>query len=354
MRLLLAGGGSVGHIAPAVAVARACLRLDPSTETHMLCSRQEEELAFLDAERLPHTPLPRIRRSLSFPLDFLAAYRRAGTVFDAFRPDILFCTGGGMSVPVALRARKRGIPYVLLDADARGGRANALLSRQAAAVCHGFPTERTVRGNHVYTGYPVRPQITGGTKEEGLRLTGFDGKKPVLLVLGGSQGAESLNNIVIGNLPELLPLCDVAHVTGRGKSSAAARPGYWSVPFATKELPHLYAAASMALSRAGAGGIGELAANGIPAMLVPLRGVAGDHQSANARAAADGGGFLLLHQETLATALVPAVRTFLTDGVALERMKAAMRSSVSARPDAAEEIARLLLETGRAQRRGNV
>ncbi len=338
-RFLLAGGGSLGHLAPCVAVARALREQVPDASLHIVCARREEETSFLRREDLPHTALPLPKRTWKFPFAFLKALREAGAMLDSFRPHAVFCKGGAVSVPVALAARRRRIPIVLHESDAVMGRANRLIARWARTVCLGMadPKPEVRIPKSVFTGNPIRPELTQGNRGEGMTTTGFTGDKPVLLVLGGSQGAQALNETVAARLDELLLRCNVIHLTGPGKAGATPRAGYWSAPFAHDELPHLYALATLALSRSGAGSIAELAANGIPAILVPLRGVAQDHQEANARAAERSGGCMVIEQDDLPARLVPTVQRLLADTTALEAMGGLM--STLHRPIAAKDIA---------------
>ncbi len=337
MRILLVGGGSIGHVAPAVAVWRALERRDPDGARHLVCSEEPGDAAFLTREQIPFTSIRGRRFSPLRPDVFVASLLAARRLIKEFRPDAIFSKGGALSVPVCLAARIAGVPIVLHESDAVSGKANRLVGKWAKTVCTGFPSA----GPSIFTGNPVRPEVTTGKREDGLRITGFSGTRPVLLVMGGSQGAASINGIVAAHLPELIAIADVIHLTGKGKPGGAPQTGYWSAEFAYEDLPHLYALATLALSRSGAGGISELAACGIPALLVPLRGLAQDHQLANALAAEKSGGCVALDQETLDERLIPAVRSLLEDSAQLTRMREAIRAL--SRADAADRIAESVL-----------
>ena len=298
MRILFAGGGSIGHIAPALAVWEALRERRPEACAHFVCAANGTDGDFLAENGCAFTAITTPRIGLRLPLQIFTAYRQAARTIDAFNPDIVFSKGGAISVPVCFAAHRKNIPIVLHESDAVSGRANRLVARWAQRVC-------TECGN------PVRRAVTHGSREKGLALTGFSGNRPILLVMGGSQGAQTLNGIVLDKLNELTTICDIIHITGKGKSpgpSISQNPSYWSAPFVIAELPHLYAIASAALSRAGAGAIAELEANGIPAVLVPLRGVGHDHQYTNAVVASRKPLFMHLEQETLREQLFPAVR----------------------------------------------
>jgi UDP-N-acetylglucosamine--N-acetylmuramyl-(pentapeptide) pyrophosphoryl-undecaprenol N-acetylglucosamine transferase len=232
-----------------------------------------------------------------------------------------------------------GIPIILHESDAVGGLANRLVARWATTICSGFaPAKNEPRIQ--FTGNPVSASITRGEKERGFALTGFSGTRPILLILGGSQGSLAINEAVVAHLGDLLTLCDIIHITGEGKRIIqGTRHGYWQIPFAFEELPDLYAIANLALSRAGASTLAELAANGIPAILVPLRGVAHDHQEKNARRAEQTGGCVVLEQEDLPSTLVGTVRSLLPSDVR-RKMGESLRTLHA--PDAARQIVEVI------------
>ncbi|MBU2259617.1 UDP-N-acetylglucosamine--N-acetylmuramyl-(pentapeptide) pyrophosphoryl-undecaprenol N-acetylglucosamine transferase [Patescibacteria group bacterium] len=321
--ILFAGGGSIGHIAPAVAVARSLKELKPDVNVRFICSNREEDAEFLTREGFDFIQIDAPRLSLTFPWRFFSAYKKSSALLKEMKPDIIFSKGGYVSVPVCLAAHKKKIPIILHESDAVSGYANRLVSRWAEVVCLGFPqtTSNVQRrmsldvGRWTFTNNPIRSEITQGNREEGLRITHFSGNKPILIVMGGSQGAQALNEAVAENLEELLKLCDIIHLTGEGKMSTQPRDGYWVREFAHEELAHLYAISTFALSRAGAGSIAELEANNIPTILVPLEGAAHNHQLKNAEAAAKSGQFTVLRQHKLKGQLVDIVNdTFINRG----------------------------------------
>ncbi len=342
--ILFVGGGSIGHLAPAVAVWRALRAFAPETQASFVCSERGEDTRFLSVEGLSYTTTDAPRLSFSFPWKFFQAYRHARAILDTLQPRALFSKGGYVSVPLCLAARRRGIPIVLHESDAVSGYANRLVSRWAAHICCGFPDQPITKNQKpktTHTGNPIREEIMRGSREQGLRITGFTGERPILLVLGGSQGAQALNEAVHEHFDALTELCDIAHLTGRGKRAARAdSPRYWSREFVVEELPHLYAIADIALSRAGAGCIAELAANAIPALFVPLRGVAHDHQEQNARRVAEAGGCLLLEQAELEQGLVPSVADLVHNLQKRRQMAQALRQF--AREGAARQIAEII------------
>lgn len=343
-RVLFIGGGSLGHITPLLAVWRALEKKDVAA-AHFVCSERAEEQSFLREEDVSFTPVPLVRRS---PLLLLHAIRNAvaaGHILESFRPHVILGKGGALSIPLCLRAQKQGIPIVLHESDAVMGRANRLLARWAETVCLGFPLNakppKMKRGTVVVTGNPVRPEMTRGSRERGLVFTGFSGHRPILLVLGGSQGAASLNAAIALHAAMLLQHWDIVHLTGSGKAGwKGTHSGYFVRPCAHHELPDLYACATLAVSRGGASIMSELAACGIPAVLVPLEGLAQNHQWENALAAAAYGGVRILRQHEL--------REHLPDFLALQNMPR-RRFRTMEQQTAACSIADILLQ--RAQER---
>ena len=359
MKILFVGGGSIGHIAPCIAVWKAVQKKNPNTEAYFICSQRDDDAAFLRSEGVCFAQIQIPRLTWRFPWRFLSGIIAAANILRAFHPDVIFSKGGAVSVPVCLVARMMHIPIMLHESDAVMGRANALISKLATVILTGFPLEQKPNDklqiannsqfairNSQFVGNPIRPEITHGSRNEGLRITGLSGTRPILLVMGGSQGAQKINEIVWELLSQVLGWCDVIHITGKGKGQiknqkSEIRNHYFSLEFAQKELPHFYALASLALSRSGAGAIGELAANGIPSILVPIRGLAQDHQQANALFVEKIGGCILISQEHLRTKLAGTIYDLLMNREKCEALATHMRTVI--KDDASENIAALLL-----------
>ncbi len=337
MKLLCVGGGSVGHIAPAVAVWDALHEIAPKSEVHFVCSPRPDDAKFLQAKKLPHSILNAPRLSPLLLLKMMQSVKEAKHILKKQKPDIIFSKGGYVSIPVCFAARQMKIPIVLHESDSVSGYANRIVANWAACICSGFP------GKHIFTGNPVRKAVTEGSKKEGLRISGLTGDKPILLVMGGSQGAEAINTAITEALDDLLLRCNIIHITGRAKRTKESTTGYFALEFAHDELQHFYACADIALSRAGAGSIAELAANSVPTILVPLRGVGHDHQYKNALVAAKNGGCIRVEQERLSTELIPVIHNLLTDNQKQKEMKEEIQSL--SHPDAALQIAKILVQT---------
>ena len=344
--ILFVGGGSIGHIATAVSVWEECQRIVPDLTAHFVCSPRPDDAAFLSDHELPYTILDAPRASLLFLWKFFRAVKEARIILSEQKPDLIFSKGGYVSLPLCFAAKKRGIPIILHESDSVSGRANAIVARWAKHICTGF-SDTDYKGAHTYTGNPIRKAITEGSREEALRITGLDGSKPILVVMGGSQGAVAINDTLTSMLEDVLLRCNVIHITGRSKATEIAHVAssnhYYQTEFANEELPHFYAAADLALSRAGAGSIAELAANGIPSILVPLRGVGHDHQYRNALLAEKSGGCIHKEQEQLQHTLLPAIHTLISDRELRKEMSKKVHSLH--RQDSALQIAKIILQT---------
>ncbi|HRH92912.1 MAG TPA: UDP-N-acetylglucosamine--N-acetylmuramyl-(pentapeptide) pyrophosphoryl-undecaprenol N-acetylglucosamine transferase [Candidatus Peribacteria bacterium] len=365
LTIVFCGGGSVGHVAPAVAVARAAMKLNPAVQPLFLCADRADETAFLTHEHLPFRTIPAAKfpRGMSagwvtFPFVFAYSLIAARGILKHTKPAAVFSKGGYVSAPICIAARMMGIPIVLHESDATGGMSNRLIATIARTVCLGFPEEVTshesrvpntpssrnsklATRNSILTGNPVRPDIAGGSKDAARRITGFSGRRPVLLVIGGSQGSLAINQAIDKHFEALIDMADVIHLTGANKETGRTHARYWARPFVTEELKHLYALTDVAVSRAGAGTLSELAALGKPTVVVPLLGVAQDHQQCNAKLLESAGGAILLPQERL-DELPSLLKTLLADAPRRTALGERLRGFFPA--DAATAIARSVLD----------
>ena len=339
-RVLFIGGGSLGHITPGIAVAKALRTLQPDVEAHFIVSTRPEDASFVRQAGFEATAIEAPRLSWRFLFAFFSAAKHARRILQERKPAVVFSKGGYVSVPVCFAARRLGIPIILHESDTVSGWANWIVGRWAAEICTGF--EGSIKSpKAVFTGIPIREDMTAGSRQRGLNITGLSRTRPVLLVVGGSQGALEINRAVARHLPELLDCCEIIHLTGRGKETVIGNPpGYWQCPFAVEEYPHLFATADLALSRAGATTLMELAAIGLPAILVPLDGVAHDHQRRNAEAAVESGGCILLEQERLSKSLPSTVRHLIEATDSRRIMGNAIRTLH--RQEAARQIAEVI------------
>lgn len=197
---------------------------------------------------------------------------QAAFILARFKPKMVFAKGGFVSFPAAAAAWFLRIPVILHESDVVPGLANKICAKFAQKVCVSFEESRKhfPGKDVVVTGNPVRREVIEGDKERGRAFTGLHNKKPVLLVMGGSQGAKFLNDLVRDHLDDLLEKYHVIHLTGLSKEDVAEREGYKRYSYVNKEMNDLYALADVVITRSGANTLAELAALGKPSLLVPL------------------------------------------------------------------------------------
>ena len=279
----------------------------------------------------------------------ISAARR---ILHEYRPDVLFFTGGYVAVPMAFAGMQ--VPTALYVPDIEPGLALKTLARFADRIAV-TAKESASYFNHrervALTGYPTRPGLTSWTRETARRTLNLTSPAPVLLVLGGSKGARSINNTVLANLPALLEMAEVIHVTGEldwpviqektRDLTATQKSRYHAHPYLHEEMGAALTAADLAVSRAGASTLGEYPLFGLPAILVPYP-FAWRYQKVNAGYLTNHGAALLVEDAKLQENLLPTVTSLLKDPTRLDAMRTAMRSL--ARPHAASQIGQLLLD----------
>ena len=286
---------------------------------------------------LPRRPSVALARAL---LLAGAAPRACGRILAARRPDVVLGGGGYVAGPMIFAAARRRIPTALTEADAHLGLANRLAAPFARRLFLAFPIAGRVGPKYLVTGRPIPESSRPVERGEARRQLGLPADGPVVLVFGGSQGSQTLNELALDAWAERGPA--VLHLSGDRHwaklSSRVSRPEYKLLPF-TKEFGAALGAADLVVARAG-GSIWEIAAAGKPAIVVPFPHATADHQTANARYFAGG---VEIVADGDAARLVPGlVDELLADRERLERMAAQMRAL--ARPDAAEEVAEGVLE----------
>lgn len=359
---VIAGGGTGGHVTPAIAVAQALVaRGHPAASIRFVGSSRGVERRLVPAAGFAVTLLPGrgVQRRLTpanagAVVGILVAVVRAVVLLARLRPAVVLSVGGYASVPCVVAAALLRVPLVLAEQNARPGAANRLAARVARAAAVAFPATPLPRA--VVTGNPVRPEIraldrTPAGRAAARAALGLPAGRRVVLVFGGSLGARRLNDAVLGALARWASRCDLAihHVTGpqdhdRVRAAAPGLPAgglVWN-PVAFEERMDLaLAAADLAVCRAGASTIAELAAARLAAVLVPYPAAAGDHQMHNAHAvAAVGGAVVVPDAECTPERLAHEVETLLADDARLAAMSAAVHRLD--RPDAAERVADLV------------
>jgi UDP-N-acetylglucosamine--N-acetylmuramyl-(pentapeptide) pyrophosphoryl-undecaprenol N-acetylglucosamine transferase len=270
----------------------------------------------------------------------VGAVRACGRILAARRPDVVLGGGGYVSGPMVLAAGRRRIPTALLEADAHLGLANRLAAPLAQRVFLSFPIEGREGGKYRVMGRPIPSRSRTIERAEARRRFDLPADGPVLLIFGGSQGARRLNELAVVAFGAEGPV--VLHLAGARDypdlRDEVRREDYRLLPF-TDDFGAALGASDLALARAG-GSVWELAAAGVPAVLVPYPSATADHQTLNARHFARGGGAILVPESEL-SAVPELLRSLLADDAKRDEMRTAMLRL--ARPDAAEEIAEELI-----------
>ena len=278
-RIILTGGGTAGHVTPNIALIPALQ--EAGYDIQYIGSKKGMERQLIEEAGIPYHGISsgKLRRyfdvkNFTDPFRVMKGYTDASRLLKKLKPDVVFSKGGFVSVPVVLAAKRRGIPVIIHESDITPGLANKLSIPAATKICCNFP--ETIRylppDKSVLTGSPIRQELFQGSKEEGLKLCGFEEGKPVLLVMGGSLGAVAINQALRENLTALLEQFQIIHLCGNGNldTSLEGIPGYKQFEYAKEELTHLFAAADLIISRAGANTICELLALKKPNILIPL------------------------------------------------------------------------------------
>jgi UDP-N-acetylglucosamine--N-acetylmuramyl-(pentapeptide) pyrophosphoryl-undecaprenol N-acetylglucosamine transferase len=363
LRVLLAGGGTAGHVEPALATADALRRLDPAGELAMLGTERGLETRLVPArgyrlELIDPVPLPRrVSTELArVPWRLRHAVMQAGAVIDALPADAVVGFGGYVALPAYLAARRRRVPVVVHEANARAGLANRVGGRFAAAIAVATPVASFPGAHHI--GMPLRRSISGLDRVAGRlsarRAWGFDPDRPVLLVTGGSQGARRLNQAAVAAAPGLVAAgVQVLHATGMANHdvvtadlrAAGVDPddetGYRAVAY-VDDMPAAYAAADLVVCRAGAMTVAEVTAIGLPAVFVPLP-IGNGEQRLNAEPVVAAGGGLLVADDAMdGAALVEAVMPLLSDPTRLAAM--AVAAAGFGRRDADDALAGIVAD----------
>ena len=360
MRILFAGGGTGGHLYPGLAIARAITRIAPEVVPFFVGARRGVEREVLPTTEFAHElldlhPLYRSRPWENWQTirGGVTAWRRLSSIVRAERPVCVVGTGGYASGIALAYAKTHGIPYVIQEQNSYPGLTTRVFSRYARQVHNGFPeAEHHLSpgpGTIVFdSGNPIEPPPVPLPDRAAARVSwGFPAAGGnVMLVYGGSQGSRAINDVVAGWVTKNLPSgLHVIWATGQTTHAeyAALESGRVRVSAYLSPVSAAYAAADFALSRGGAIATAELCAWGIPPLVVPLPTAAADHQTANARALAAAGAAEFIPQAELTEERLNAAVTALTDNPSLlrERSNAAR---ARARPDAAAEIARNILD----------
>ena len=370
MNIIVSGGGTGGHIYPALTIIRAIQQNEPSARILYVGTPHGLEADIVPREGIDFiaVDLAGFERKFSFENILragraLCALARASGIVRRFRPDVAIGTGGYAAGPILLAASLAGVPTLVQEQNVYAGVTNRILARFATAIAVGMEDARAVfPQNKTYvTGNPIRPEVLTASRGEGAKAFGFDPLKKTVLVSGGSRGARSINRAMVEVIARAAEQTDVQylHVTGaeeHGDTLARIRnagvrleehPNIRVLPY-LYNMPQAMAMADVAVFRAGATGLAELAARGGPAILIPYPYAAENHQEKNARAMeAAGAAEVILNRDLDGAVLTEALRTLLSDDVRRAGMAAAMKRL--GKPKAAEEIAALALRISKGE-----
>lgn len=358
-KIIIAGGGTGGHIFPAIAVANALRSIDPSIEILFVGATGKMEMekvpqAGYTIEGLNIAGFNRkaLWKNWSLPFKLVMSFWHVRDIFKRFKPDAAFGVGGYSSYPVLRYAQQQGIPTFLHEANSFAGKSNMMLGKKAALIMVAtdnmdrfFPAEKLVQ-----TGNPVRREILEYTvdKEEALEFFGLRAGKPIVLVMGGSLGAKSINQAVAAGIEKFIDAgIQVIWQTGKGNLGLVSakdrkRKGICVTEFITK-MHYAYTVADVVVSRAGAIALAEICALKKPSVLVPYPHAAEDHQTVNASVLVSNGAALMVKDEEAEKVLVDTVIQLVADKETCARFAAA--AGLLSIEHADKRIAEKIIET---------
>ncbi|MEX2585716.1 MAG: undecaprenyldiphospho-muramoylpentapeptide beta-N-acetylglucosaminyltransferase [Balneolaceae bacterium] len=364
LRVLIAAGGTGGHVYPGIAIADALQKTDEDVSLLFAGTRNRMEWnavprAGYEIQSLWISGLQRrfSPANLIFPVKLGVSLLQSFLLLKKFRPDVVVSCGGFASGPVGWVAARLGIPLILQEQNSYPGVTTRLLARHAERIFTAFEgaSEWLPKEKIRLTGNPIRSSFRKSTKEAGCKQFGFLMEKPVVLILGGSGGALSINQAIEQNLDTLHDKMDLQLLWQCGPRyheplQRRIEPGRYpnlKLMSYIEEMPDAYAAADLVVSRAGAISCSELMLTGSPSILVPSPNVAGDHQSRNAASMTEAGAARLLSDNQVREQLPEVIASLLKNPEQLQEM--GKRAQGLSRPDAASEIAKQIKQIGSRQ-----
>lgn len=366
-RIVIVGGGTGGHITPVLAVAEELSALG-NYEIHFVGSYGGPENSLVTAAGYRFHPIQagKLRRYLDWRniIDIFrvaVGFLQAWLLLNWLRPAVVFAKGGYVSVPVVYAAAFLEIPIIVHESDVVMGLANRLAAGKAALVCTGFPVAaypKQLQAKLRFTGNPVRQLFFAKqpSREALLKTYGLTAHLPVVLVMGGSQGAHTINQYIFDDLAQSLSQFQIIHLTGERDSELAQaqraelpktlQKHYLVYPFVGDELPALLTLADLVVARAGANTLSELALLGKPSILIPLPSAAGDHQRANAQVFAKKEAAVICEEADLdGPKLTAQIQALLSNAAERKRLSRAVKQFSS--PKAAHIIAETISQIAR-------
>lgn len=328
-RAIISGGGTGGHIFPALSIANALKRRYPDIEIQFVGADDRMEMTKVPEAGYPIVGLPvsgfdrkHLLRNIKVLLRLWKAMRMARKLVRQFKPDIAVGVGGYCSGPTLKAAQKAGVPTILQEQNSYAGVTNKLLAKKADAICVAYEgMERFFPAEAIHlTGNPVRKDLTDSTlsQEEAKQKLGFNPDRPMVLVVGGSLGARTINEAIAASLADI-EKAGIQMLWQTGKNGAdtyaAKAEGHKGIEATTfiKDMATAYRAADVVVARAGAGTISELQLLGKPSILVPSPNVAEDHQRKNAEALASRDAAIMILDSDAAANLSPALLSLTAD-----------------------------------------
>lgn len=322
MKIVFTGGGTAGHIYPIVAIVKEIKKLNSNLDLYYIGPKDDFTIKLLEKEGLNIKIIlaGKIRRYFSFQNIIDLLFRLPIGFFQSFyhiyiiSPDLIFSKGGYGSVPIVLASWFLRAPIFLHESDITPGLANKINANLALSVFIAFDVSKTInfpKHKIIVVGNPIREDILNGSAQSAKEIFSLTGEKPIILVLGGSQGAQIINDIILLMMPKFLEDFEIIHQTGEKNIKQIEAESKVVIPenllkyyhpkgfFSTEELKHVYKAANLIVARAGSGTIFEIAAVGKPSILIPLKGSAQDHQLKNAYAYAKNNRAEIIQQENL-------------------------------------------------------
>lgn len=369
MKIIFCGGGSGGHIFPIIAITREMKKLakkkikfyylGPKDSFGKLLSKEGIVPLYVFSGKLRRyiTPISLIQNTIDIFIKIPLGILQSFLYIFLLAPDLIFSKGGYGSFPAVIAGKILGVPIFLHESDSVPGLANRILANFALEIFVSFPdTPHFPKEKIIVVGNPIREEILTGSREEARQFFNITGEKPVILILGGSQGAQRINDKVLEILPQLLIHFEVIHQCGERNYKSVKNEAnivlvdkslqkyYHLFPFLEEnELKLAYAISDLIVSRAGAGVIFEIAALGKPSVLIPLPEAAQEHQVRNAYLYQKAGATMVIEQESFTSHFFLATLKNLFDQKEkLERMQ--INAKNFSRPKAAQIIAYYLLE----------
>ncbi len=363
LRVIIAGGGTGGHIFPAIAVGHALQRLRPGTQLLFVGAKDKMEMEKVPKEGFEIIGLDiagfnrsSILKNISLPFKLLKSRMQARNIIKKFNPNAIVGVGGYASFPVLNAGQSMNIPTLIQEQNSFAGKSNKILSRRAEAVCVAyegmeqfFPKDKII-----VTGNPVRKSISqmSRSKDEGVAFFGLKNELKTILIVGGSLGARSINECIDAQLHEILKE-DVQIIWQTGKpyyEQARNQAGQYAEKVKVfdfiSDMDYAYAAADVVISRAGALAIAELCIAGKPVVFVPYPFAAEDHQTSNAAALVKNNAAILVKDNEVKTELLKKLKEILHDNNMQESMSRNLMAM--AIKDADERIANKVFEIAKA------